>query len=268
MKALCKHICDAYNLSLDLNDENYYKEFSSIVDWYNVCTYFALNEEFIETFANKVRWDCLCKYQKLSETIIQNNINYIVWDRISQYQKLSENFIQIFANKLNWDHIVKFQKLSEDFIEKFIDRLNLTQVSKYQKLSKEFKQKYNITISNDNWLYKSIEEKLSHLSKYEIVDNHIIAYKSCRSDGYSTYNFHYKYEPNKEYEAHCNYNVNEEHSFGLSAGTKECALDYCEEKLFKIKINVDDIAVIIRNGEKLRCCKLYVMEEMLWENSI
>ena len=68
------------------------------------------------------------------------------------------------------------------------------------------------------YLYKDFDYKKNYIisnTDYELDGDYLIAYKACRSDGYSKYNFQFKYELNKEYECHANYNIDEESSFGL-----------------------------------------------------
>ena len=118
-----------------------------------------------------------------------------------------------------------------------------------------------------SWLYKTNIEKLEYLKQlntYEIInDEYIIAYKSVRLDNYSVFNFQYLYEVGKTYEAHCDYNIGSENSFGLSAWTKEEALSYHRRgKLLKVKIHIEDLGAAVHDGNKLRCSKLTVLEEV------
>ena len=71
---------------------------------------------------------------------------------------------------------------------------------------------------------------------YEIVDNkYIIAYKSVRENMRSVYKPSMKYEVGKTYESKCNYNINQQNSFGLSGWTKQGAIDYYSiGKLLKV----------------------------------
>jgi len=96
---------------------------------------------------------------------------------------------------------------------------------------------------------------------YEIIDdNYIVAYKSTMLDGYSTFNFQYQYKVNEVYETHCDCNIYNEASFGLSAWTKENALKhYYKGKLFKVHINIEDIGAIVHDNKKnsmqqINCC--------------
>ena len=76
-------------------------------------------------------------------------------------------------------------------------------------------------------------------------------------------NFQYKYDVGETYEAHCDCNINNENSFGLSAWTKEGALNYHNTgKLLKVKIYFDDLGVIVHYGAKLRCKKMFIVEEV------
>jgi hypothetical protein len=117
-------------------------------------------------------------------------------------------------------------------------------------------------------LYVSKEEKLKYIKEntsYEVFDDYIIAYKSCRSDRYSKFNFQYKYEVGCVYESNCDCNLDNKNSFGLSAWTREGALEYCNEKLLKVKINIEDIGAIVRKESKIRCFKLEVLEEIKYK---
>ena len=64
------------------------------------------------------------------------------------------------------------------------------------------------------------------------------------------------------YESHADCNADNENSFGLSAWTKEKAIEYCNEKLFKVAIKVEDIACIVHDGNKIRARKIRIVEEM------
>ena len=125
--------------------------------------------------------------------------------------------------------------------------------------------KYKVTIPESSWMYKDKEWKLKYIqenTKYEVIDDKVIAYKSCRSDGYSAFNFQYYYEVGGEYESHANYNQNEENSFGLSAWTMEQAKEYHKGKLFKVEIDIEDIACIVHSGSKIRASKIKIVEEI------
>ena len=248
--------------------EEFIREFSDKVNWYNISTYQKLSEEFIREFADKVDWYNISTYQKLSEAFVREFANKVNWNNISRYQKLSEEFIREFADKVNWKYISKCQKLSEEFIREFADKVDWDYISKYQKLSKKLIKEYNLTIPKNNWLYKTKEEKLSYLKEnckdiYKIVDDkYIIAYKSTKVDGHSTYSFQYQYKANEVYESHCDCNIDNENSFGLSAWTKEKALEYYSSgKLFKVHINIEDIGAIVHDNKKIRCSKLTVISE-------
>ena len=222
----------------------------------------------IREFQNKVYWDGISVNQKLSEDFIREFQNKVYWDGISEYQKLSEDFIREFQNKVDWYRISEYQKLSEDFIREFQNKVDWDWISEYQKLSEDFIREFDLKISDNNWLYKDIEFKKKHIKEntsFNIIDNkYIIAYKSVRSDNYSCFNFQYQYFPGNVYETNqCDCNIDNENSFGLSAWTKEKALEYHNKgKLLKIKINIEDIGAIVQNEQKIRCWKLEVLEEI------
>ena len=157
-----------------------------------------------------------------------------------------------------------FEQNNQEQLLKYSDKIDWCNISEYQKLSEEFITAHNLKIEDSNWLYKDNQYKLNFLKNiglYEIVDNkYIIAYKSCRSDGYSKYNFQYKYEMGNEYTSHCDC-TGAENSFGLSAWTKEKAIEYCKQKLLKVKINIEDIGIVVHEGGKIRCRKLTVLSE-------
>jgi len=262
-----KNIIDWEDVSKNQNlSEEFIRENVDKVNWNYISKYQKLSEGFIREFQNKVNWTWISKYQKLSEDFIQEFQDKVNWYWISIYQKLSEDFIREFQDKVNWCWISIYQNLSKEFIREFQDKVNWDWISKYQKLSKDFIKEFNLEKPKDNWLYVSKEEKLEYIKNhtdYEVVDNeYIIAYKSCRSNRYSKYNFQYRYEVGKTYESHCDYNLEAENSFGLSAWTREGALKYCKEKLFKVRVNVEDIGAIVHNNNKIRCFRLTILEEV------
>jgi hypothetical protein len=241
------------------------KEISQ-ANWNCISANQNLSEKFIRDFQDKVNWYNVSIYQKLSEEFIKEFQDNVNWKYISKYQKLSEDFIKEFQDNINWDYISEFQKLSEKFIRNFKNNVNWNCVLIYQKLSEEFRKEFNLKIPKTCWLYKSpedIEEYIKEYTNYEIINREVIAYKSCRSDGYSTFNFQYLYEVGKEYESHADYNIDNDASFGLSAWTKERAMQHCKEKLFKVAIKLEDIAAIVQDNNKIRARKIRIIKEII-----
>jgi hypothetical protein len=282
--------CDEISKTPGLSEE-FIRENSDKVNWVYISYYQILSEDFINEFSHKVYWDYISEYQKLSEEFIRKNSENLYWWPISSRQKLSENFIREFQYKVHWQLISIYQKLSEEFIREFSDKVHwafILQIQKlseefirefsdevhwcndsietYQKLSPEFIQEWNLYIPETCWLYKDKEYKRKYIKEntgYEIIGDKVIAYKSCRADGYSKYNFQYLYEVGKEYESNADYNIDIENSFGLSAWTKDGALSYYREgKLFKVEIALEDLAAIVHEGKKIRASKIKIIEEI------
>lgn len=204
----------------------------------------------------------LCKVQKLSESFIRDFKDKVSWSTICVYQKLSEPFMEEFIEYLDWKNVAIYQQLSPEFIKKHIDLLDSRLINRYQYLPEHQKE-------SNNWLYWTKQDKLKFIKEncngaYEIVDDHyIVAYKSVRTNNYSHYNFQYKYEVGNEYEAHCNYDVSNSNSFGLSAWTKKYAAIYNDcGKILKVHIKIEDIgAIIIDHNYKIRAKKFKVVSE-------
>ena len=220
---------------------------------------------------NQVDWDWISKYQTFSEDFIREFHNEVDWYRISIYQKLSEEFIREFQNKVDWNYISQCQKLSEEFIREFQNKVYWDNISQCQKLSEEFIREFDLKIKDFCWLYWTKEEKLKYIKEnkldevYDLIDDeYLIAYKSTKKDGTSVFCNWMKYEVGNTYEDwHCDCNANCENSFGLSAWTKEEALEYHNNGLlFKVKIKIDDIGCFVHNGGKIRCWKLEVLEKL------
>ncbi len=190
------------------------------------------------------------------------------WSYISEYQKLSESFIREFKDNVFWSYISIYQKLSESFIREFKDKVSWPNISYYQKLSSKFRKEFNVIVFKDNWIYKPTNFKLAYIKKntnYEVVDNkYIIAYKSVTDDYCSVFiPNHYKYEIGKEYESYCDCNIDNNSSFGLSAWTKEKALEYYNKgRLLKVQIAIEDIGAIVQYNNKIRCFKFKILEEV------
>ena len=189
------------------------------------------------------------------------------WTHISKYQTLSEDFIREFKDKVDWIYISIHQTLSEDFIREFKDLVNWINISGSQTLSEDFIREFKIKKPENSWLYSSKEEKLKYIKEntsYKIIDDtYILAYKSVRRNNTSVFKPGMVYEIGKTYEAHCDYNLKEENSFGLSAWTKEKALEYHSKgNLLKVKIMIEDVGAIVHYNEKIRCKKLTVVDRI------
>jgi len=237
------------------------------IDWDDIVRCRKLSENFIREFEDEWDWDYIAECQKLSERFIREFQNKLDFGLIVIYQKLSEKFIREFRDELDCDYIAMCQKLSEKFIREFQDELDWYFIEKYQKLSTEFRKEFDLKIPESCWLYKSNKFKLDYIrknTKYKITGRkYIIAYKSCRSDGHSVFNFQYKYQVGRTYESHCNCNIHISNSFGLSAWTKKQALLYHSKgKLFKVKIDVADLGAVVHDCKKIRCRKLEILEEI------
>jgi hypothetical protein len=145
---------------------------------------------------------------------------------IKNYLKIS---FREFKDNVNWNSIFLNIKNYQKILFEFKDKVAFIflNIKNYLKISLK---NFNLEIpkNQNNWLYIPKEEKLNIIKKsnlYEIIDDtYIIAYKSTRS-GYSVFNWQYYYEVGKTYESHCDCNLNKENSFGLSAWTKEQALE-------------------------------------------
>jgi len=238
-----------------------------------------MSEEFIEKLEHRISWYNVSRYQNLSEKFIEKHADKVNWEYISVFQKLSEEFIEKFQNMVIWEYVAKHQKLSEKFIEKFEDRMSCIDVVFHQKLSEGFLNKYvhrhspsvewRNLVSLRSWLYASVEEKEKYIkeaTKYKIKEDeqgkYILAYKGIRRDNYSRYSFRYKYEVGQEYEAHCDCDLLNNNSFGLSAWTLNEAKAYCNDKIILVKIYLKDIGAVAHDGNKIRCFKFKVMEEV------
>jgi len=291
-KQIKKHGVDSfminwYNISqYQKLSEPFIEKYKDFVDWYYISKYQFLSELFIGKYCARVNWREIFISQKLSPTFIAINAsnNSLYWHCVSRHQKLSESFIENYADKVPWHIIFEFQKLSESFIDRHKKRWEINKsnynrsaqaIIKYQKLSEEYREKNNLKDPIDglgleiidNWLYTSTEDKIKHIkknTKYKIIDNkYIIAYKTVKEDNHSVFNFQYKYEVGKTYKSHCDCNLDNENSFGLSAWTKKEALRYHPRgKLIKVKINIEDIGAIVHSGSKIRCFKFKVLKEV------
>ncbi len=264
-----KRISKLYNLAVpEIISKSFIREFEDKVHWLGISECQKLSESFIREFKDNINWYYISRCQKLSESFIREFKDKISWIRISAYQKLSESFIREFKDKVYWNYISMRQKLSESFIREFKDYVSWGCISCYQKLSYKFRKEFNIVVSKDNWTYKPVNFKLAYIKKstnYEVIDNkYIIAYKSVRDDYCSVYApNHYKYEIGKEYESHCDCNVNNDSSFGLSAWTKEGAWQYYSVgKLLKVQIAIKDIGAIVQNNNKIRCFKFKILKQV------
>ena len=244
--------------------ENFIRKFQDTVNWDYISQYQKLSEDFIREFKDKVNWEYISEYQKLSEDFIREFQDKVNWYCIPAFQKLSEDFIREFKDEVSWYHICRYQKISEDIIQEFKNKIYWHSVSLYQKLSDSFLKEFNLNKPNNNWLYVTNEEKREKVKYiYEIDGDYVIAYKATRINGYSVFNFQYQYEVGKTYESHCDCNFFHDNSFGLSAWTKENALNYYSQgELFKVRIHLNDLGILTL-GDKLRARKIEILEKVI-----
>ena len=281
-----KDICRYQTLS-----EAFIEKHKDKVDWRIVSRCQRLSQSFIAKHVHRVNWQQIFMAQKLTPLFIKLNAgdrpHSMLWTMVSMYQNLSEDFIARNANLVNWGTIVQYQSLSEAFLKKHENKWRSTMFSsdvfKYQKLSKDYRERQDIfrrdeiedfcddflgvDSNKESWLYTSTEDKLKYIkknTKYKVVDDeYIIAYKSIRNDGYSVFNFQYKYEVGGIYTSQCDCRTNHENSFGLSAWNKKQAKRYHGDgRLMKVRINIEDIGAIVHDNGKIRCFKLEVLNEV------
>ena len=246
--------------------ESFIREFTDKVDWNYISKHQTLSESFIREFADRVNWDYISACQTLSEDFIREFADNVSSYYISEYQILSEDFIREFADNVSWNYISECQILSESFIREFADMVDWECISERQILSEDFRREFNITISENNWLYVDKETKrqaIQDCGLYEINGDCVIAYKGVKRNGESKFKRGLFYEVGKSYKAHANHNLGYENSFGLSAWTLEKAKDYCDEKVFKVSIHLDNIAALVHNGYKIRAKELTILEEIV-----
>ena len=246
--------------------EDFIREFKDNVYWVDISKYQHLSENFIRKFQDKVDWHYVSRYQRLSEDFIREFADKVDWCAISRLHILSENFIRVFQDYVNWEYVSIFQHLSEDFIREFQDKVNWVNISAYQHLSKEFIEEFKDNIDMkwiaDSWHYKSTEEKKKAVEStglYECHDDYFIAYKGIRSDRYSKWNFQYQYLKGHTYETWCDCSA-DEYSYGFSAWTEDEARDYCDELVVMVKIRYEDVGRVVRNGGKIRCFKMEILD--------
>jgi hypothetical protein len=124
-----------------------------------------------------------------------------------------------------------------------------------------------LRINENNWLYWDNEKKLKYVKStrlYKIQNDSIIAYKAVKDDYSSVFNRQYTYKIGKKYKSHCDCNMDEDGSFGLSAWTKAGALNYYNKgKLLKVRIPIDGLGCVVQEDKKLRCFELEILEEIL-----
>ena len=255
------------NWNIPRTEEFIEKHANCVLDWITISHSQHLSESFIEKHADKVNWADISAYQKLSENFITKHADEVNWGLVYTYQKLSEPFIKKHAKAEHWEIICMYQTLSEGFVEENKYLLDWPYITRFQKLSSAFRRDHNIPAPEDNWLYKptSFKKKaVQDTGLYECHKDYFIAYKAIRKDRYSHFGFQYKYEKGGVYETHADYTY-EGDSFGFGAGTKRFAAKYGSDTGFsservRVKIYYRDVARIVYFGEKIRACKIEVLD--------
>jgi hypothetical protein len=208
----------------------------------------------------KLLWEGLTEYQRNS---------------VCEYQKMSEGYI-----KLLWEGLTKYQrnlicvyqKMSEGYIKLLWGGLTEDQrnlVCKYQKMSEGYIKSNKLTIP---WRF----DRLTQAERFRLIEQYckdnnleydaknktLYAFKTIRNDWYSNFNFSVKYKLNQEARVDMCDCTNSENSFGLSAWTKNKALEYYDKgKLLKVAVKFDDVGFLRKDG-KIRCWGLTPVAEV------
>jgi hypothetical protein len=96
-------------------------------DWFNICSFSKLSDEFIFEFMHLLPFIPLFKHQILSTQVINRFKIYNLiktkekWDLIWEFQKVPEDFIRKNINNANWDLIWHHQFLTYDFVVEHLD---------------------------------------------------------------------------------------------------------------------------------------------------
>lgn len=101
--------------------------------------------------------------------------------------------------------------------------------------------------------------------KFTKDGNAILAYKGVKKDYTSSLTDRVTYIPGNIYECVCDYDLNVENSFGLSAWTYVGAHTYCSDHVMLVRIDINDIKYINFLNGKIRCNKFMVIKEVYEE---
>ena len=229
--------------------------FKNKLHWYNITKYRKLNYRFYrdDIITSKEIALNICVYQKLNRYNLLLLLDFLddgCWRMICKFQKLSEDFIREFQNQVDWDYISQYQHLSPQFVMEFIDKVNVHHIKKYQ---------YDINVP--------FEHNLKDLSKFEIIDDYLYAYKAITTNRHSILNFQYTYLNGSTHHCFSDKSKNGS-SFGLNISTHYYASSYGrnlsilgEYKLVKVRTKISDITYISDDGIKLRTRRLEILEE-------
>jgi len=215
-------------ISEDFVMKHFFKSFIKAIESNALDYYFALFIDYI-------------KYNTLS------NPEYILDKCLSSNCNLSANTTHMFLKNMFWH-----QELSEN--------ARLTILNVYPKLD---------LTEHISWRYYSKEDKLKHLKQinkcdsiFEIVNNeYIVAYKFVDLKMHSFYDSRITYIVGETYSAKCDYCIDIENSYGLSAwyGSDIGPNGYDKDSIMlKVHINIDDIGAITNKERKIRATKMTI----------
>lgn len=214
----------------------------SKVNWEHVSMYKDLPIDFLQEFKSNIVWLYAYKYQKIPHYLLETTgYEIIKWDVILKYQNLSEDFIEKHIDKLDMVLILRYQQYSENFLLKYFHKINWNIVSYIMKIKN--KQLLQYVNKENNWLYLNEDLKLRSIAlNYKIVTienvKYIECFKAVRHDYSSIYAPHLKFDKlDYEYQTNCDYNYNNQNSFGFGCWTfNECKNFAKYKKIHNYKI--------------------------------
>lgn len=79
-------------------------------------------EELCVKYAEKLDWFDVCEYVKLSEDFIRMNQDNVNWKAVSRYQHMTEDFINEFKDKLDWSELSINKKVKSEILRNNKDK--------------------------------------------------------------------------------------------------------------------------------------------------
>ena len=122
------------------NKEELCNRYAEYLDWYDVCEYVKLSEDFMRANAELVNWKAVSRYQQLSEDFINEFNDKLDWSELSINKKVKSVVLRNNKSKTVFhNYYTDKKKVCEDMLHDNANEVNWYSVSKAKrKLSNQF----------------------------------------------------------------------------------------------------------------------------------
>ena len=214
-------------------------------------------------------------------SIMDDIYRYKLFHLLCTFQHIDEELILKLVNDYSDSHflgvilihLLKYQEVPQDIAENHpyikVNNVYRDCISKHQNYTKEFFDSINLDI--DSAILLTPEEwkfEVKSTGRFDTFNDYFIGYKVVRTDGYSDFNYRFKYEKDNDYLTFSDYGYNRIGAgFGIFNETTAKAVlrdrfrNAAKFKIIPVKVFYEDVTYVnqVNENVNIRANEIYVL---------